>query len=61
MDLVAAAAFDCVAAAATREAVVPVGPDESIVAAGAGQGLHYRFLPGEKRSDHHYHHREEDV
>src|SRR3712207_435139 len=37
------------------------GPEERIVACGAGQDLGQGLVGGEERSDHHYHHREPDV
>jgi hypothetical protein len=58
--VVAATAFDLVVAAATLEAIFPVGPHERVVA-GAGEDLRQGFVPGEERSDHHYHHRQQDV
>jgi hypothetical protein len=52
---------DAVWPAQTREAVLAVGPYERIVASGAGQDLRYGCVSGEERSDHNYHHRQQDV
>jgi hypothetical protein len=47
--------------AETREAVLAVGPYERIVASGAGHDLSYGCVSGEERSDHNYHHRQQDA
>src|SRR5215203_488144 len=68
--VVAAVAFEAVGPPATleailpstpREAVLPVGHDERIVACGACENLRQGFVGGEERSDHNYHHRQQDV
>src|SRR5829696_1662692 len=65
--VVAFAGEDLVVTAATLEAVLPVatreavGPHERILTAGTGKDLRQSFLPGEERSEHYYHHREQDV
>src|SRR5215207_469639 len=59
--VVAAAALEAVLPVATREAVGPVGPHKRIVTAGTGKDLRQGILPGEERSDHNYHHREQDA
>jgi hypothetical protein len=59
--IVAAASSDYVVPAATLEAVLPVGPHKGIVAACASQVHRQGSVPGEECSDHHYHHREQDV
>src|SRR5215216_4478746 len=55
------ATLEAVLTGATLQAVLPVGPQERIVACGAGQDLRQGLVGSEERSDHHYHHREQDV
>src|SRR5215204_4297057 len=52
---------EVVGPAETREAIVPVGAHERIVCAGAGEDLRLGFVPGQERSDHNYHGRQQDV
>ena len=55
------ATLEAVLTGATLQAVLPVGPQERIVACSAGQDLRQGLVGSEERSDHHYHHREQDV
>src|SRR5215203_5879596 len=59
--VVAAETVEAIVPGATVEAVVPFGPHERILAVGADEDLSQGFLPGEEGSDHHYHHRKQDV
>ena len=55
------ATLEAILTGATLEAVLPVGPDERILACGACEDLRQGFVGGEERSDHNYHHRQQDV
>jgi hypothetical protein len=57
----AVATLDAIHPFATLDAILNVGPEERIVLIGADEDLRQGLVPGEERSDHHYHHCEQDV
>jgi hypothetical protein len=60
-EVLPAATVDAVLPGATLDAVVFVGPEERILAAGAGEDFGQGFVRAEEHTDHHYHHREQYV